>query len=606
MKPVPFLLLAIPSLVAALCSLLPSLAAATPPTSPTRDMLVVGAGISGLAAALEAARGGATVTVVEMSSVFGGHAVMSEGGLCLVGTPLQARNQIVDTPDLAYRDLVTWGEDADPGWARYYVDHCLPEVHDWLGVLGVEFEKLRWPPGNSVPRFHETKGRGLGLVGPIYRECLSQPGIDFVWNHEVTRLIRAEGHVVGAEAQDRRTGATRSFAAHAVILATGGFQSSPDFLRAHWPAGLGQPTRLLLGSGINSVGLGHRVAAQAGAVLIHPEYQWNYPYGLPDPRHPDSPRGLHARNTGALWVNASGRRFVNEIASPSFALPAVLRQPGLTYWAIFDERTKPFFWVAGTDWANFAAIQRWFFDDPAVIKTAPSLAALAELTALPAAALQATVARYNELVTAGDDVDFGRFGSSAVPFKNKIIPLLTRERRIEHPPYYAVQFFPLTRKSNGGVKVDLSCRVLDRDGHPLPGLFAVGELTGSGGMNGKAALEGVWLGPGVAMGRVAARAALREPRSTAPTPASTDPRPADAPPRFVADDKRCIDCHHLTEQLAQPRAGYWHFEKVHAAVLQRERACLDCHAELAPSATTPHRINRFAQLASCVSCHGTP
>jgi succinate dehydrogenase/fumarate reductase flavoprotein subunit len=124
---------------------------------------------------------------------------MSEGGLCLVGTPLQKRNQIVDTPDLAYRDFVTWGEDVDTGWARYYVDHSLHEVHDWLGALGVAFDKLRWPAGNSVPRFHETKGRGLGLVGPVYRECLSQPRIDFVWNHEVTRLVLADGHAVGAE-----------------------------------------------------------------------------------------------------------------------------------------------------------------------------------------------------------------------------------------------------------------------------------------------------------------------------------------------------------------------------------------------------------------------
>lgn len=604
MKDVPLRLViaqAFATLLGGLCA-----TAAAAPLPAARDLLVVGAGISGLTAALEAARGGGSVTVVDLSSVFGGHAVMSEGGLCLVSTPLQTRNQIVDSPDLAFRDFVAWGEDVDTGWARYYVDHSRSEVHDWLTALGVEFVKLRWPGGNSVPRFHETRGRGLGLVSPIYRACLDQPRLSFVWNHEVTRLLVEGGRIVGVAARDLRTGVERSFPAHAVILATGGFQSSPEFLRQCWPAEFGEPMRLLLGSGVNSVGLGHRVAEQAGAALTHLDYQWNYPYGLPDPRHPDSARGVHARNTGALWVNTSGQRFVNEIASPKFALPAVIRQPGSTYWAIFDEQTKPFLWASGTDWANPMTIQRWFFDNPALVKTAPSLAGLANLTGLPAPALEATVARYNQLVTSGDDVDFGRFGPSAASFKNKIIPLLTTERRLEHPPYYAIQFFPLTRKSNGGVKVDLSCRVLGRAGQPIAGLFAVGELTGSGGMNGRAALEGVWLGPGVAMGRVAARAALREARALNLVLSAPARSEAARTSPIVAEDKSCLDCHNLPLLLTHPRPGYWHFERVHETVIRLERSCLECHAELTPSSTAPHRIKRLVQLASCSSCHGSP
>src|SRR6185436_4925352 len=80
-----------------------------------------------------------------------------------------------------------------------------------------------------------------------------------------------------------------------------------------------------------------------------------------------------------------------------------------------------------------------------------------------------------------------------------------RGPKIGTPPFYAVQFFPLARKSLGGVVVDLSCRVLDKQNQPIPGLYAVGELTGVGGINGRAALEGTMLGPSILMGRVAAK-----------------------------------------------------------------------------------------------------
>ena len=77
------------------------------------DVVIVGAGISGVSAALEAARGGASVLVVDMWSIFGGHAVMSHGGLCIVDTPVQKAQGVSDSAELAEKDFLTWGEDAD-------------------------------------------------------------------------------------------------------------------------------------------------------------------------------------------------------------------------------------------------------------------------------------------------------------------------------------------------------------------------------------------------------------------------------------------------------------------------------------------------------------
>ena len=173
-----------------------------------------------------------------------------------------------------------WGEDVSEEWVRYYVNNSRHEVYDWLTDMGVVFYRLGQPAGNSVPRFHGAQGRGLGLVSPLYRECVRHPNITFVWNTEVTAFTNAGRRVAGVR--------TRTYVpdrcddcARAIILATGGFQSNLQLLRENWPEGFEFPGRILLGSGVNSVGLGHVLAQQAGAALSHMDYQWNYPLGIP-------------------------------------------------------------------------------------------------------------------------------------------------------------------------------------------------------------------------------------------------------------------------------------------------------------------------------------
>ncbi|MBL8223067.1 MAG: FAD-dependent oxidoreductase, partial [Bryobacterales bacterium] len=205
------------------------------------DVLIAGAGIGGLSTALEAARNGARVVVVDQASVFGGHAVASEGGLFLVGTPAQRAQGIQDSPDLAYRDFVKWGEDADEYWARLYADRSLTDVHDWMTAMGVKFTFVRFTPGNSVARFHENAQRGFGVVAPIYRECLRTGRVEFVWHVKVTSLLRRDGRVVGVEGSHERTGRVMKWEAPAVVLATGGFQGSIELVKKNWPRGLAVP-----------------------------------------------------------------------------------------------------------------------------------------------------------------------------------------------------------------------------------------------------------------------------------------------------------------------------------------------------------------------------
>ncbi len=559
------------------------------------DAIVVGAGIAGLAAAWELAQGGAKVTVIDMASVFGGHAVMATGDLCLIGTPFQEARGLHDNRDVAYRDFIAWGEDADPAWVRYYVDHSRSEIFDWVSGMGVEFDALTSPAGNSVVRTHRTKGRGLGLISPIYRECVTHPAVTFLWNTRVDRLLSTEGSITGVTATHLRSGATSELRARVVVLATGGFQSNLDLVRANWPAGSRFPRNFLIGAGINAQGSGLQLAQRAGAALLRLDHQWNYVTGIPDPRFPNTPRGLNASNNYSMWVNTEGRRFIAERTSSKYSLPVMLEQPGETYWSIFDEAAKRELFVAGSNWSDFREVEKWIFANPALVKTAATLEELAVRTGLPATALQDSVRRFNAMAARGVDEDFGRFGPG-----KPIAPF-----QIVKPPFYAMQFFPLTRKSMGGVAIDLTARVQDAARRPIPGLFAAGELTGLAGINGKAGLEGTFLGPSIITGRVAGRSALTD---LGLKPNASPPSPRQAQSKVTADPAAttalCLSCHDLPQLVAPPRAGFWHFEKVHQEVVARSFACTKCHADL--SATyrpEAHRTNRLAQITTCVVCH---
>jgi succinate dehydrogenase/fumarate reductase flavoprotein subunit len=380
------------------------------------DVLVVGAGLAGLSAAHEAGLRGAKVTVVEMNSVFGGNAVLSEGGVFIVDTPLQREQGYVDSAELAVRDMLGWGEDADPAWAESFVRASRSDIWDYLTSLGVRFTALRQQAGNHVRRFHENAERGLGLLRPIYRECLKYPNISFRWNTRVERLLKSDsGAVPGALGRDLRWHSPVRIHARSVILATGGFQGNERLVRRHWHAGWPQPDRLLLGASANSSGSGLLMATEAGAATHRLDHQWHYPFGVPDPRFPGQNRAVSVRNLNAIWINAQGRRFVNEWAASRYTVEAVVRQQPATYWLVFDALGLDDLRYSGTDWADPALARRLLVENSSVTRSGRTWSDLARAAGLPPETLEATVNRYNASVARGDDPDFHRFGPGALP-----------------------------------------------------------------------------------------------------------------------------------------------------------------------------------------------
>jgi succinate dehydrogenase/fumarate reductase flavoprotein subunit len=405
-------------------------------------------------------------------------------------------------------------------------------------------------------------------------------------------LIVRDGRVTGVAVRDLRRGTRQRLTARHVIVATGGFQSNLKMVVANWPPDLPKPARLLAGAAHSATGSGHELVRRAGGRVSRLDHQWNYVLGFPDPRDKGGIRGLAAFNFNAVWVNSEGKRFTAELGDERQGMPALLNQRGGTYWNVFDEKGKDGFSITVAGWENLTEVHRLVYDTPGVVLKAQTLDELAAAMRVPVANLKATVARYNELAAKGFDDDFKAFTEKRTP----------KPDSIEVPPFYAAQFFPITRKSMGGVDIDPECRVLDRAGRAIPGLYGVGEVTGFGGLNGKAALEGTFLGPSIYMGRIVARTITGQHAATVRhrSPPLSTTQAADA----TFDNAACVSCHNIAQDAARRRPGYWHFEQSHAKVLTRAYACSSCHAALFPYQAASHRLDTASMLTTCRACHG--
>ena len=576
-----------PSLIAGLAMLQGACSEERDTIEPDAQVIIIGAGLSGLSAAVEMGRSGLDVLVIDMNSVAGGHTMLA-GGVAIVNTPLQERLGIEDSADLAYRDWMDWTRDGDPKWTRYYSDHSRDMIFDWVTDMGVEFVRVAPGHGNSVPRFHFTQGRASHLVLPVFRTALSMPNVSFRWNSRADKLLVEDERITGVVVTDLRSGDVDRLRADNVVLATGGFETDVERVLANWIPGLSLPDRLLIGSAISATGSGHDMATDAGAALARIDRHYIYVNGLIDPRDPEQSHALTAANDHSVWVNAAGRRFTNEAGFDKDILVDLLQQEPSTYWMVFDEASRASFGVRGAAWLKNPSDQHPILDNSRVTSRAQTLGELAAMTGLPAEALVQSVQQFNAMIDAGEDTAFGRFaiGDNVPP-------------KIQQPPFYAVQMFPMTRKNMGGVAIDGQARALDTSGRVLPGLFAVGEVNGSLGINGKHGLDGMFLGPAIISGRLAAQSIV----AATATQAKVPEIPPAAHTRDVGEWQATLTSKDLEALLSISRDGYWHFQVSHQLVLERNYECTSCHSAQLPFSSVSDRASRLLQTEVCTTCH---
>jgi uncharacterized protein len=314
------------------------------------DVIVVGAGLSGLVAATEIADAGKRVIVVEQEGEqsLGGQAFWSFGGLFLVNSPEQRRLGVKDSYDLALQDWIgSAGFDRDEDlwprrWAEAYVGFAAGEKRAWLRAMGHRlFPVVGWAErggydamshGNSVPRFHVTWGTGPGIVEPFERrarEAVGNGRLTFKFRHRVDALLSnngtangVSGSILEPDSVERGKSSSRKIVgdftlqAQAVIVASGGIGGNHDLVRQNWPKRLGQAPRNMI-SGVPEHVDGRMIGIieTAGARLINRDRMWHYVEGVQNwspiwPRH-----GIRILpGPSSMWFDANGRR----LPSPLF------------------------------------------------------------------------------------------------------------------------------------------------------------------------------------------------------------------------------------------------------------------------------------------------
>ena len=309
------------------------------------DVIVVGGGLAGLAAAAELGDRGKKVIIVdqEPEGFLGGQAFWSLGGLFMIDSPEQRRMGIRDSRELALSDWMGSAgfdrpEDYWPRrWAEAFVDFSAGEMRSWLHQMG-----LRWFPvvgwaergggfgnghGNSVPRFHVTWGTGPGSIEQFVRRVNAhrQKGlIECRFRHRVDGIDMADGAVTGVhgailaddaaargQATNRDKAGDFRLAASSVIVASGGIGGNFDLVRKNWPVDrLGPPPKsMVAGVPAHVDGRMIGITEEAGGRVINGDRMWHYTEGLQnwDPIWPN--HGIRILpGPSSMWFDADGER----------------------------------------------------------------------------------------------------------------------------------------------------------------------------------------------------------------------------------------------------------------------------------------------------------
>lgn len=470
-------------------------------TSSPRQIVIVGAGGAGLAAALEASRAGAGVVLLEAGEEVGGSTARAGGVVYAADTAVQKARGIQDSVDELINYYMTVSRhELEPRLVRRSAEGTR-ELMDWLGELGVTWDPDRlYVAGLELkPRGHQPSGdrRGLGPAGgaTIVSALLTAvEATDVVIRrgvHVASLVADANGVVRGVLTED-----DEEIAADAVILATGGFGAGTEMLREYWTDAvqhgdwhwyLGPDTNV--GDGVRmGLAAGGELRGAGGTLLETPNFgRLNDAFTPP----------------WVIYVNRLGHRFVDETDTYCVMPHVIANQPDGRCWAIFDEaalsehadasNVDPY--GLGVDLeSNWTAAMLRKQIDAGVVKSADTLSGLAKLVGIAPEGLEATAEHWNCDVVAGRDTVFEKVTDPMVP--------------IATAPFYAVELRPaIIGITFAGLRIDENSRVLNAAGRPIEGLFAAGEV--AGGLDSDIyAGGGTSIGNALVFGRVAARTAV--------------------------------------------------------------------------------------------------
>ena len=447
-----------------------------------KDVIVVAAGLSGLAASIAAAERGASVVVFEKSNTTGGAANMGMGPLG-IGSSIQKQHMVSLTPGEAFRKHMYFTHyKVDARMVRDYYFKSGDTI-DWLMEMGVEFagvqrafsaDEATRPYSDGEFTWHVVKPEGGGMPGPRSASAMTKKmteravelGVEFMFETPVYKIIMEDGKAAGVMAKNINGEETEA-RAKAVIIATGGFGENPEMIKELTGYEFGKTIFNFAIPGMRGDGL--KMAWEAGAGKTKPSMALMYQ--LPDNMNHFILDG--AFRQPCLWVNRNGQRFMPEdqIGNTTFTGNAITSQPGMIAYSIFDSRLLKKYKKKGPDMISHVHPhdlydhfdEQWERDLEAgyePIAQADTIEELAEKAGIDVAGLVAQVEHYNEMCEAGHDEIFEKNRNYMQP--------------IEKGPFYCCRQNVGAYGSVGGILINHKTEVMDQDSIVIPGLYAVG------------------------------------------------------------------------------------------------------------------------------------
>lgn len=447
------------------------------------DVLVVGAGGAGLAAAIAAHEGGAVVAIAEKLARPGGNTAISTGSVPGAGTRFQRAAGIDDDPRRFESDLLALSGSHDADHLVHVLAGRSAELVEWLAdVAGVRLDIITdyKHVGHSVPRLHAPSSRkGEDLTNDLLA-AVDKRGIPLALRSPVVRITQdADGAVSGAIVRDA-SGSETSIAARKVILCVNGFAAAPELVKAHCPeiAGTmyvgarGSEGEALRWGGELGAGFGNMESYQGFATIIYPHGEllsWT------------------TIEKGGIAVNARGDRFGDEaIGYSGFAAPVNAQEGPVT--AIFDQKIY-----------DIAVKEPWFKEvlDYGGARKAETIEGLAEAIGVDASRLSETIEAYNAAAEGRSHDVHGRKDFGVAPLA---------------APFWYTQVVAALLSTQGGLMTDKDGRVLHEDGSPISNLFAAGgAVAGIAGRKGGVGYSsGSGLLHAIGLGWLAGQAAATE------------------------------------------------------------------------------------------------
>ena len=429
------------------------------------DVIVVGGGGAGMAAATRLAQLGKSVILVEKSGFLGGAISVSGGNQVVMGSQLQIDNGVADdSVESMVADFETNGANKNNKEILTLFAENVGATTDWLvASCGITFEEGLHQLGEySHNRELAYTGGGAGFAEAM-RKAVEEAGVQVLLNTKAESLIADNGTVTGVKAAS--SDADYTLTAGDVVLATGGYGANKDMLTDEMKSALYYGPASSTGEGI-------QMAQAVGAQTANMEYGKRYPNGI------EVSEGM-AKSTiagnivgwtmSAILVNKDGNRVVNEKASNRTILEEELKQEGGELYLLLDAETfeawKAKLAPAGISDADIEKYLEANGTTTPVFAHGETLEEAAAAAGINADNLKATVEKYNGFVAKGSDDDFGR----AATYLTKTIG---------EGPYYIVEQKPRFATTMGGLVINTSMQVLNEAGEPISGLYAAGENCG--------------------------------------------------------------------------------------------------------------------------------